>query len=77
MRRELVPAGHRIAASGGYNVQGPESSCSLARTRIRGRGDSFVGRNWFPGGPYNHSGRGSTPRRSTFIYDSKYLPLSQ
>jgi hypothetical protein len=23
MRRELAPAGHRIAASGGYNEQGP------------------------------------------------------
>jgi hypothetical protein len=67
MRRELVPAGHRIAASGDYNEQGPESSCSLARTRIRGRGDSFMGRDWFPGGLYNHSGRGSIPRRSTFI----------
>ena len=36
-----------------------------------------VGRVWYPGGPYNPSGRGSFPRRSTFIYDSKYLPLSQ
>jgi hypothetical protein len=41
MRRALAPAGHRIAASGGYNEQGPGSSCSLARSRIRGRGDSW------------------------------------
>ncbi len=27
MRRELAPAGHGVAASGGYNEQGPVSSC--------------------------------------------------
>jgi hypothetical protein len=35
MRRELAPAGHRIAASGGYNGQGPASS---SRWREQGYG---------------------------------------
>ncbi len=37
----------------------------------------WAGRDWFPGGPYNRSGRGSIPRRSTFAQDSRYLTLSQ
>ena len=51
MRRELAPAGHRIAASGGYNEQGPVSSCSLARSRTRGRGDSLGGARLVPRRP--------------------------
>lgn len=78
MRRELVPAGHRIAASGGYNGQGPIARCYRWRDQgYEAVAILFAGRDWFPGGPYNRSGRGSIPRRSTFIQDSKYLPLSQ
>jgi hypothetical protein len=65
MRREAALAGHRIAASGGHDEQGPESSCSLARARTRGRGDSPVGHDWLPGGLYTPAGRGSIPRWST------------
>jgi hypothetical protein len=70
MRRELAPAVHRIAASRGHNEQGPVPSRSLARARIRGRGDSW-GAFGIPGGPYSPSRRGSIPRRSTFVQDSK------
>jgi hypothetical protein len=43
MRRELAPAGHRIAANGGYNEQGPVSLIAPTNRRTRGRGDSLRG----------------------------------
>ena len=36
---------------------------------------SFVGRDWFPGGPYSPPGRGSIPRRSTLLTIAKSYPL--
>jgi hypothetical protein len=76
MRRDLVP----VSLESPW--QGPQKARPRCLWLIVGaiqtmRPWRFMGRDWFPDGPYSLSGRGSIPRRSTFTYDSKYLPLSQ
>lgn len=66
MRRALVLVSVESPWQGPQKAS-PIASESLARCKAMGRGDSFMGRDWFPGGPYNHPGRGSIPRRSTFL----------
>jgi hypothetical protein len=64
MRRALAPSSHRIAAIGGNNEQDPWVSVASRAQRLKGRGDSSTGRDWFPRCPYKRPGRGSIPRRS-------------
>ena len=76
MRRELVPVSLESPWQGPQKARPRYLPLIVGAIQITGPW-RFVGRDWFPGGPYNRSGRGSIPRRSTFIQDSKYLPLSQ
>jgi len=70
MRRVCAPADHRSKSP---SVGAGKSKAPLpGGNRWHGsgngdRGDSPVGRDWFPGGPYSPPGRGSIPRRSTCI----------
>jgi hypothetical protein len=62
-RRVEAPAGQWIAAARGVNYKTPYldpwqgQRCGVLAI--------LMGRDWFPGGPYNHPRRGSTPLRST------------
>jgi hypothetical protein len=70
MRRVSASADHRSKSP---SVEARKSKVPLLgdnRWRDSSNGTVAIvwaGRDWFPGGPYNHSGRGSIPRRSTFV----------
>jgi hypothetical protein len=65
MRRILALVGHRIAAYKGNNDKTP-NLCTCRGSRL-GVVAIFMGRDWFPSGLYNLTGRGSTPLRSNFL----------
>lgn len=66
MRRVLALVGHRIAACKGNNDKTPNPSLPEERNGVVA---IFMGRDWFPSGLYNLTGRGSTPLRSSFLMD--------
>lgn len=72
MRRVLASADHRSKSP---SVEARKSKVPLLgdnRWRDSSSGTvAIMGRVWYPGGLYNPSGRGSIPRRSTFLQDSK------
>lgn len=76
MRRGLVPVSNESPWQGPQK-EGSIASESLARCKTMEPWRFLAGRGRSPGGPYNLSRRGSILRRSTFIHDSKCLPLSQ
>jgi len=63
MRRDLVPVSDESPWQEPQK-EGSIASKSLARWKAM-EPWRFMGRDWFPGGPYSPSGRGSIPRRST------------
>ncbi len=66
MRRESVSVSLESPCRG-PNKEGSIASESLARCKAMEPWRFLAGRDWFPGGPYSPPGRGSIPRRSTFI----------
>ena len=64
-RRILALIGPWIAASGGDNEKTPNLDPWWGKDL--GSWQSLMGRDWFPGGLYTHSRRGSTPLRSTVV----------
>gem|GEM_PF-5021668 len=70
-RRVLAPACHMIAAGRGSNRKAL-GLAFVGTIRPKALAISLMGREWFPGGPYNQSRRGSIPRRSTFFYYNKF-----
>jgi hypothetical protein len=77
MRRDLVPVSDESPWQEPQKARPRCLELIVGAIQATGPWRFLAGRDWFPGGPYNHSGRGSIPRRSTFMQDSKYLPLSQ
>jgi hypothetical protein len=63
MKRRVVALSGHSHRQKGQQRQEPKSSI-LAGNRLRLMVTTLMGREWFPGGPYNQSRRGSIPRRS-------------